>query len=446
LLIGGTVDLCQGRHFYRGGRRNGSKNVRSGHLSRYVRTDSNRREAVRSSRRQFGKLGCGALILAVGGCGGDEFLSQNGPSRVGVINRAQLRVQPMPGDRELRYVLVPLTEKSLDLLSSDEILPHFPSAPTALRTADGLIGIGDEISITVFESGSGGLFLPREGGTRAGNFVTVPTQQVSKSGTIEMPYAGTIRVDGSSPGEVSAAIQRRLSNRALEPQVVVSVIDRRATPVSVLGEVTSSTRFSLDPGGVRILEAIARAGGPKFPSWESEVTLQRNGSTYSALLSEIAQNGRQNVQLQANDVIYVSHKPRYYLAMGAIGPSSSIGPVDRRVTFNDDHITLIDALGRAGGLLDDRASAASVFIYRMVPRITVGALGIGDVTSLPNPVPTVFLCDLRDPAGFFHASRFAVHHEDVLYISNAPSVDLTKFLNIVVPVTGSAASIRAVVQ
>ena len=91
-------------------------------------------------------------------------------------------------------------------LGADEIAANFPYAPIERSAADGLIGVGDQVSITVFESGSGGLFLPREGGTRSGNFVTIPTQQISKDGTLEMPYAGTLRVVGSTPHAVSAAI------------------------------------------------------------------------------------------------------------------------------------------------------------------------------------------------------------------------------------------------
>ena len=328
--------------------------------------------------------------------------------------------------------------------ASMKLAANFPAEPTEQRSADGLIGVADQVSITVFESGSGGLFLPREGGTRAGNFVTIPTQQVGKDGTIEMPYAGTLRVAGSTPNAVSAVIQDRLANRALEPQVVVSVVDRRAGPVSVLGEVASATRFSLDPGGARILEAIARAGGPRFPAYESMVTLQRNGTVYKALLSEMAQNARQNVELQSNDVVYVSHEPRYFLAMGAIGQGASLGPQNRRFTFDDSHIMLVDAVAKAGGLLDERANATGVFVYRIEPRATVVALGVDPRAQLPAMVPTVYLLNLRDPAGYFYASRFAVRNEDVLFISNAPATDLGKFLDLILPVTTSAAVTRAI--
>jgi polysaccharide export outer membrane protein len=382
-----------------------------------------------------------AWLLIVGGCT-DTYISQSGPSRTDLVNKARLNVLPAGPEQVLQYALVPLNRTTVALLGADEDSADFPNAPTEQRAADGLIGIGDQISITVFESGSGGLFLPREGGTRAGNFVTIPTQQVGKDGAITMPYAGTLRVAGSSPIAVSAIIQDRLVNRALEPQVVVSDVDRRAGPVSVLGEVSSATRFSLDPGGARILESIARAGGPRFPAYESMVTLQRDGTIYKALLSEIAQIARQNVQLQANDVIYVSHEPRYFIAMGAIGQGASLGPQNRRFTFEDSHITLVDAVAKAGGLLDERANATGVFVYRTEPRATVLALGVVAGPDLPVMVPTVYLLDVRDPAGYFYASRFAVRSEDIIFITNAPATDLAKFLDLLAPLTGSTAATR----
>ncbi len=183
------------------------------------------------------------------------------------MNNAQFRSQRAGPNQELRYALVPLNQSSVALLGSDEPLENFPASTQRLGTANGLIGIGDQVSITVFESGSGGLFLPREGGTRAGNFVTVPTQQVGKDGTIAMPYVGMVHVAGSSPRAVSATLQQQ-RRTARWIQVVVTVADRYCDlPVSVLGDTTNATHFSLDPGGARILEAIARAGGPKFPAY-----------------------------------------------------------------------------------------------------------------------------------------------------------------------------------
>ncbi len=397
------------------------------------------RPAARIARFAALLLGT-TTILATAGCG--SFISQSGPSRTIITDAAQFRVEDAAPDKKLQYAIIPLNAKNVMLLGADEPAAVFPSGPTNKKPSGGRIGVGDVVSITVFESDSGGLFLPREGGTRAGNFISVPVQQVDTNGKIDMPYVGRLRVAGSTPHAVASQIQDRLSNRALEPQVVVSVVDHRAKPVSVLGEVTSSTRFTLDPGGARLLEAIARAGGAKFPAYESMVTLQRGNIAYKARLSEIARTPSQNVQLQPNDVIYVAHEPRFFLAMGAIGQSASFGPLDRRFTFNDDHITLIDALGRAGGLLDERSNATGVFLYRMEPRAEVEAMGVIAPADMPETVPTVFLLDLRDPAGFFYASKFIVRHEDILYVSNAPSSDLSKFLALILPTAASVAAIR----
>jgi polysaccharide export outer membrane protein len=46
-------------------------------------------------------------------------------------------------------------------------------------------------------------------------------------------------------------------------------------------------------------------------------------------------------------------------------------------------------------------------------------------------VPTIFQFDLRDPATFFAAQAFPMQDHDLLYITNAPSVELGKVLNLV---------------
>ena len=209
------------------------------------------------------------------------------------------------------------------------------------------------------------------------------------------------------------------------------------------GEVTNGTHFTLDPGGARILEAIARAGGPRFPAYNSMVTLQRHGQVYHALLSEIAQYGKQNVELQSGDVVYVAHEPRYFVAMGALGQAAALSTPSLRLPFEDSHISLADALAKTGGLLDERANATGVCVLRNEPRAKVQALGVSAPGDMSVMVPTVYLVNLRDPAGLFYARKFAVHHEDVLFASNAPATDVGKYLSLIGPLTGSSANVRA---
>jgi hypothetical protein len=73
--------------------------------------------------------------------------------------------------------------------------------------------------------------------------------------------------------DIQEAIVARLRNRAIEPQVVVSLNQQHSSVVSVLGDVNAPGVLALNSVGERLLALIARAGGSKFEAIESYVTL-----------------------------------------------------------------------------------------------------------------------------------------------------------------------------
>lgn len=375
------------------------------------------------SPKPFGRaIGMAACLLAssaVSGCG--TFLSQSGPGLQTVKQQASVtdehKAEPTP------YALITVNAETLRSLSTPGPEPRFMR--TASRyVAHGTIGVGDDLGITIFESGPGGLFITDHPENPSGNSVTLPSQQVDESGQISIPFGGKIAVVGLTPAAVERAIVQHLSNRALEPQAVVTILARRSGMISVVGDVGGAAHFSLDPGGETLMGAIARAGGPRFPAYETVVSLQRAGSVEKARLSQIVTDPSQNLSLEPGDSIYVSHDPEYFLAMGATGQTSSLGPLDRRIAFGGETVTLSDALARAGGLEDDRANARALFVYRLAHS------GPGQVSP---PVPTVYVTDLRDPRGYIYASQFIMRPEDLIFVSNAPVTDLTKFLALILP-------------
>ncbi len=327
------------------------------------------------------------------------------------------------------YRLVTVNAATLSTLDTSPEPARFDIGPSDVE-AEGTIGIGDDIGITIFESGPGGLFITDHPENQTGNSVTLPPQQVDRTGSIVVPYGGTIEVIGLTPAAVQRKIERRLAVRALEPQVVVSILARRSGMINVAGDVVGAARFSLDPGGETLLGAISRAGGPRYPAYETVVTLHRSGKKQTARLSTIVDQPAQNLPLQAGDTVYLSHEPDFFLAMGATGQATSLGPLDRRIAFGGDRITLADALAKAGGLEDDRANARACFVYRLRHEPN----GRTDIT-----MPTIYLTDLRDPAGYFYASKFMMQPEDVIFVSNAPDTDIAKFFSLVLPAAYSAA-------
>jgi polysaccharide biosynthesis/export protein len=285
-----------------------------------------------------------------------------------------------------------------------------------------LFGIGDTVSITIYEAAAGGLFIPAEAGVRAGNFVTIPNQAVDGIGNISVPYAGAIRAKGRTPVEVQQAIVAALKDRAIEPQAVVSLAEQRTSLISVLGDVKLAGRFPASASGERILDAITRAGGPITQGYDIWVTLERQGHRASVPFGALVYEPSNNIYVLPNDVIYLYSQPQTFVAFGAAGTQGQF-------KFDAWRLSLAEAVGKQGGLSDAQADPASVFLYRGETRELAQQLGI-DCSKFPGPIiPVIYNVNFRDPSGYFLAQTFDMRNKDVIFTSNAVSVEATKFLN-----------------
>ena len=66
-----------------------------------------------------------------------------------------------------------------------------------------------------------------------------------------------------------------------------------------------------------------------------------------------------------------------------------------------------------------------------------------DMKQFGGHVPTIYRADFRKPDSFFMSQRFQVRDGDVIYVSNADAVEITKFFGIATTVTGGARAIDA---
>jgi polysaccharide export outer membrane protein len=286
------------------------------------------------------------------------------------------------------------------------------------------IGVGDIVGVTIFEASPGGLFIPLESTNSAGNFVNLPDQKVDSAGNISVPYAGSVKAAGQEPAAVQRVIEQRLASRAIEPQAVVAVKSQTSSEVSVLGDVNAPSKFPVNADGERILDVIAKAGGPKQPGYETYVTLQRGKKKATVYFQKLVREPSNNIYVLPNDTIYVYREPHAFMAFGAAGENG-------RFDFADETINLSDALGKAGGLLDNRANPGAVLVYRIEDRTTAAKLGVPVEKFEDDHIPVIYQFNLRDPGGFFLASSFPVHNKDVLYIGNAAVVQFMKVVDVV---------------
>lgn len=106
--------------------------------------------------------------------------------------------------------------------------------------------------------------------------------------------------------------------------------------------------------------------------------------------------------------------------------------------FDAWRITLSEAIAKANGLSDASSDPASVFLYRGETRHIAELLGV-DVSKFDGPIiPIVYNINLRDPAGYFLASKFEMRNKDAIYVSNASSIESAKLMSFISLVVGTA--------
>lgn len=301
----------------------------------------------------------------------------------------------------------------------------FPEAVEAKRDP-AAIGLGDTLEVSIWEAPPGTLF--GGGSSPAGpsttRATTLPEQMVDADGGISVPFAGRVHVAGSTPLAVQADIVKRLTGKANQPEVLVRVVRNASSTVTVVGDVVNSLRMPLTSGGERLLDALAAAGGARQPINKTMLQVTRGRQYQSLPLDLIIRDPRQNIALQPGDVVTALFQPLSFTALGATSKNDEIA-------FEAQGISLAQALARSGGLVDARASPEGVFIFRMEQPDALDWPHKPVVTTPDGLVPVVYHMNLRDPGSFFVMQNFPMNDKDVVYVSNAPTAELQKFLNLV---------------
>jgi polysaccharide export outer membrane protein len=346
-----------------------------------------------------------------------NWLPSSGPSTSSVQNAAMddsvIEVIPLNGD-----VISKINASSKQQLFSEV----FGNA-----TRDYLIRPGDVLEINVWEASPallfGGATFPGMAGSSGSRNSVIPEQMVNQDGLIYMPFAGAIKAQGKTLTQLESEILLAIRGKANFPQVMVRM-SKNTSAITVVGEVNNSTMLPLTPKGERILDAIASAGGVKQPINKVTLQLSRESKSHTIALESVIKDAKQNIVLQRGDVLTAYFQPYSFTSLGATGKNEEI-------QFEANGITLAQALGRMGGILDNRANAKGVFIFRFEDP----TLAKHSKARTPDgKVPVIYQVDMTNPSTYFLAQSFNLKNKDVVYVSNAPSVELQKFLNILISV------------
>lgn len=301
------------------------------------------------------------------------------------------------------------------------------------RRADA-IGVGDMLSIAVFEVGtslfgaaSGGESSADIGGAAANPITpgaarhTIPGLQVDAGGSITFPYVGRVRASGRTPSELARVIEGGLKSKSTDPQVVVTVASNLSSTLFVSGDVEKPGRVPLTLGHERLLDVIAVAGGPKKPDYDTYVQVTRRNATARILLQTLTQQPQQDITLMPGDRVQLIYKPRSFTAFGATQKVE-------QVPLNTASVSLAEGIARTGGPLNDRADANAVFLVRYEGPAVARRLGL---VVQPAGTPVMYRVDMLNPTNYFLTTKVAMRDQDVLLIASARTDQINKLFSLV---------------
>lgn len=399
----------------------------------------------------------------VGGC---SWFPRAGPSASDVVEQARTR-------SDILFDVVEVDDRVVSTLLAQPSVSFAHRFATGVQPPELKIAVGDMVSVLIWESAAGGLFSeappqippgergaveplvpetappvgerresqrPRgaspgqlslvEAATTGRRAAIIPEQQVGADGAISIPYAGRVPAAARSPADVQHAIEQRLADKALQPQALVIVTKSAANAVTVTGEVIAGGKVTLSPGGLRLLDVIAAAGGATAPVRDLFVQLSRNGVTATIPLQRLVSDPAENIYTQPGDALTLVRVPQTFSVFGAAGRNADL-------PFGADEISLAEALGKSQGLRDDLAKPQGVFLFRYERDSVVRALDQPIATRARGGYsPIVYRFNLREGKTYLLAQEFPIHDKDVIFVADAPAAQIYKFFNALNQVTG----------
>jgi polysaccharide export outer membrane protein len=182
-------------------------------------------------------------------------------------------------------------------------------------------------------------------------------RRVADNGTIDLPLLGEVAVSGLTAAQVRDRLETTLKAKYVNRANVSVVIKEFANkPITVVGAVQKPGTLNIS-GRWTLLQAIAAAGGLTESAGKKIYVLRRAENGLSDTLEidrdELLRSSAPmwNIPILPSDVINV--QPRTLIRVFCLGEVKTPGALEFN---NDDRISILSAIAKAGGL-NDRASS-----------------------------------------------------------------------------------------
>ena len=291
------------------------------------------------------------------------------------------------------------------------------------------IARGDVLAITVWENADEGLLNPTGIGA-----TPLPHSKVDERGQVFVPYVGLVRASGRSLDHVRSEIRARLGGKTVDPQVDVFPVEQTGRAISIQGVVSAPGIYPIERATTHIVPMVAKAGGVNIDPEAVRIKLRRGRIQGEVWLTDLFDDPTNDVHLRTGDAIIAERDRRYFTALGALGNSQT-------VQFPTRNLSLVRALGIAGGLRDFTADPTGVFVFREEPPQI--ARQLFPEATITDPVRVAYIVDLTKPAGMFLARDFKMRDRDTIYVTTAPYVRWQKILQGISPIISFGGAARS---
>jgi polysaccharide biosynthesis/export protein len=172
--------------------------------------------------------------------------------------------------------------------------------------------------------------------------------RVSESGSISYPLIGSVPISGLTLPAAERKIAQMLRDGGfvVNPQVNILLTQAFGNLVSVIGEVNTAGRYSLDAAGGHLSGMLAAAGGVAQTGGDFViVTGMRNGKPFrrevDIVKMSLSGSPADDIELVGGDTLYVNRAPMFYI----------YGQVQKPGQFRLERgMTVIQALASGGGV------------------------------------------------------------------------------------------------
>jgi len=351
--------------------------------------------------------------IALAACGG------GGPSARTIVDGSELTMGA--SQKASPYVVIDVSDQIASAVSSRALdqEPHFFGS---VKSGPVIIGAGDAVQISIVSSSEAGFVNFTSASLSPISTTTLPPQTISETGTINMPPIGRLKASGLTVQELESELEGRLGEVLVDPSVIVELVDRESARVKVVGVVGAPGAVPLTEVNTRLLDVILSSGGPAGRSEDILVSLSRSGQTKTVELRQLYEDPRLNITVQANDVVALELADQKITILGATGNQS--------LRFNEQQVTLAEALAESGGFQSPRSKRTGVFLYRRVPRDMISGIG-ANIEAVPGDIiNTIFRFDFTDPSILFTANAFEIADGDVLYVADSVNAEISNVLSV----------------